>query len=99
MFKACNVAWDPEFICIPGDLALPFCQQAGLNLSIHDILTAVVFLSDESNCLFKILVMPLKNPPVLSFLRLKEICALLQLFSFLSHHYLLHRCIMYEKLY
>jgi len=41
--------------------------------------------------------MPLKNPPVLSFLCLKEICAVLHLFSFLSHHCLLHTYIMYEK--
>lgn len=41
MFKACNVTWDPKFICIPGDLGLTLCQQERLDLSIHNILTAV----------------------------------------------------------
>lgn len=42
MFKACNVTCDREFICVPGDLALLLCRQAGLDLSIHNILTSVV---------------------------------------------------------
>lgn len=45
MLEVCKVTtWDLEFICVPGDLALPLCQQAGLDLSVHNILTAVVLL-------------------------------------------------------
>lgn len=44
MFEVCKVTWDLEFIYVPGDLALPLCHQAGLDLSVHNILTAVVSL-------------------------------------------------------
>lgn len=42
MPKAGKVTWDWEFICVPGDTALTLCRQAGLHLSIHNILTSVV---------------------------------------------------------